>query len=586
MQRESSPPAASTSDAPSGAPAAAPAAAVAAPADSSSARSTHKRPRAAVDPGTPKGDEGDAKGPVGMTPLAKKNRIDDDSPAHSQASDDGKTTPPPSSSAAPASSSRPSTPAQAGHAVVPGTEGKETRKIRERVAATKLAGQEDDSSEQKEGEGKGEERPEAKQDTVLKDAPAVEGEEKPAPAPAASAGEKDVHIAEASQSAPAATKEEKDAAETAAEVGEAAAPVQAQDEKIAEDAAEVADAVKQAPEPTPAPTPKPAVAAQPTFSNYSATASPFAAYTATASPFAAVPTPSTAPSKAIAPFEGKPSSSAPAAAEEQKPKAKSSFSASPFAAGTLPPPVPSAPSSSSSTPAPPASSSSSATPSFTKAAATTNLAAASPFSAFASTSGFAAATGSSTPKPASSGAASAFSAFSATPSAFSSAKAGGKSALDSAKTEGSASPAPTSGADDEAGEKKPVFTEQERFTGEEDEEVLHVVRAKVFVMEEGQWKERGTGPLRVNQVREGKRKEEGSEAEKVGARLVMRADATHRLLLNAPLFKEFVIEVSNDKYVRFTALQDDTPVSYMLRTGNPAAAQNLVQAVRDKVAAL
>lgn len=45
----------------------------------------------------------------------------------------------------------------------------------------------------------------------------------------------------------------------------------------------------------------------------------------------------------------------------------------------------------------------------------------------------------------------------------------------------------------------------------------------------------------------------------------MRADATHRLLLNATLFPEFSIEVSQEKYVRFAVIEDSEPISYMLR---------------------
>lgn len=89
---------------------------------------------------------------------------------------------------------------------------------------------------------------------------------------------------------------------------------------------------------------------------------------------------------------------------------------------------------------------------------------------------------------------------------------------------------------------------------------------------------------------------------------VMRADATHRLLLNAPLFREFSISVFNEKYVRFSVIEGDKPTSYMLRvrlstlapvssaalaklfspiqTGNPAGAENLVKAVQDKVSTL
>lgn len=45
----------------------------------------------------------------------------------------------------------------------------------------------------------------------------------------------------------------------------------------------------------------------------------------------------------------------------------------------------------------------------------------------------------------------------------------------------------------------------------------------------------------------------------------MRADATHRLLLNAPLFSKFSIEVSQEKYVRFVIIEASEPISYMLR---------------------
>lgn len=35
-------------------------------------------------------------------------------------------------------------------------------------------------------------------------------------------------------------------------------------------------------------------------------------------------------------------------------------------------------------------------------------------------------------------------------------------------------------------------------TGEEEEEVMHQVRGKLYVLSENQWKERGTGQLRLN----------------------------------------------------------------------------------------
>lgn len=116
-------------------------------------------------------------------------------------------------------------------------------------------------------------------------------------------------------------------------------------------------------------------------------------------------------------------------------------------------------------------------------------------------------------------------------------------------------------------------------TGEEDDDMLHSARSKLFVMSKGAWVERGTGVLKLNATK---------DSGKSGARLrmfplfsfdslcifsadcrdviaVMRADATHRLLLNATLFSKFSIEVNQEKYVRFAIIEGSEPISYMLR---------------------
>ncbi|GAA6047158.1 hypothetical protein JCM3770_006928 [Rhodotorula araucariae] len=532
------------------------------PAEAAPERTRHKRPRAAVDPGTPKGDGDEGKGLAGLTPAAKKGRVEDEDDVASDT--DRATTPPPPTKT---SASRPSTPSNPAAPVgLPTTEGKDTKQLRERVEAMKPPGQT--------GEADDESAP-AAHDTDVEIAEVADE----VSASAAKLGdeqdekeERDVEIAEVAaevgksaenlanederqeQEAASTIAEDasKQAADVAAEVGESAAEVQAEDEKIADIASEVADAAKAAPEPTPAPTPKPtATGSQPTFTNYSSTASPFSAFASSASPLASVSTPP------------KP------AAEEQKPKAKSAFSASPFLSSSVPPAVPAASTSMSEQKLGATPAAERPTTPFTKAAPTTDLAAASPFSGFASTSGFASAG-----KP---GGSSAFSAFSTAPSAFSSvpstpAKAGlSDEGTDSAK-EGSA-PAPEEGE----GQKR-IYTEQETVTGEEEEQIVHSVRCKLYAMHEGQWAERGTGVLKLNETKKAE--------DKKGARLLMRADATHRLLLNTPLFAAFSIEVHSEKYVRFSAIEGSTPTSYMLRTGNPTAASTLVKAVQDKVATL
>lgn len=49
----------------------------------------------------------------------------------------------------------------------------------------------------------------------------------------------------------------------------------------------------------------------------------------------------------------------------------------------------------------------------------------------------------------------------------------------------------------------------------------------------------------------------------------MRADATHRLLLNATLFSKFEVEITGDKYVRFVIIEGAETISYMLRVRFP-----------------
>lgn len=206
--------------------------------------------------------------------------------------------------------------------------------------------------------------------------------------------------------------------------------------------------------------------------------------------------------------------------------------------------------------------------------------AASPFGAFASTSGFAgagaagAAKAKPTPKPVTSGS-NGFGAFSgAASSPF--ATFGSAASTPKEEKEGDGEKAEAEAQPEEA---KRVFKEQEGewaasadeflsqmsvadsgsvavITGEEDEEVLHSVRSKLYAMVDGGWVERGAGLFKLNGV-----PGSGSSA----ARLVMRADATHRLLLNAPLFAKFAIDVFQEKYVRFVVIEGAGPISYMLR---------------------
>lgn len=104
-------------------------------------------------------------------------------------------------------------------------------------------------------------------------------------------------------------------------------------------------------------------------------------------------------------------------------------------------------------------------------------------------------------------------------------------------------------SEDDAGFKSPLaqeedkqderFYEQQLETGEEDEETEYSCRAKLYnyaLREDGkkEWRERGLGILRLNVSKPAPDDPEG----KLKARFLMRADGSHRVVLNTPVKKE------------------------------------------------
>jgi Ran-binding protein 3 len=80
-------------------------------------------------------------------------------------------------------------------------------------------------------------------------------------------------------------------------------------------------------------------------------------------------------------------------------------------------------------------------------------------------------------------------------------------------------------------------------TGEEGEENLYTGRAKLYAFVKntegkGEWKERGVGSFKVNAS-------EDPDSGKLKARFVMRADGSHRVVLNSPLQK--ALKIGNPK---------------------------------------
>ncbi|KAJ7491942.1 hypothetical protein FB451DRAFT_1122571 [Mycena latifolia] len=125
---------------------------------------------------------------------------------------------------------------------------------------------------------------------------------------------------------------------------------------------------------------------------------------------------------------------------------------------------------------------------------------------------------------------------------------------------------------------KPVLTEQEFTTGEEDEETLHQVRGKLFSLVDGtQWKERGTGTLKLNV-----RRSDGG-----GARLVMRKEAVYTVLLNVTLFRGMRCTLAQDpRYLRLSVLEGGVATHYNLRVASAKAAQELLNEINANLPAV
>ncbi|KAJ7580135.1 hypothetical protein C8J56DRAFT_865843 [Mycena floridula] len=121
---------------------------------------------------------------------------------------------------------------------------------------------------------------------------------------------------------------------------------------------------------------------------------------------------------------------------------------------------------------------------------------------------------------------------------------------------------------------KIVLTEQEMTTGEEEEETIHQVRGKLYSLADGAWKERGTGLLKLN-VR---------ASDGAGARLVMRKEAVHSLLLNVTLFKGMRCDLAQDpRYVRISVIEAGSSIHYNLRFANAKIAQELVEEIKGNL---
>lgn len=135
-------------------------------------------------------------------------------------------------------------------------------------------------------------------------------------------------------------------------------------------------------------------------------------------------------------------------------------------------------------------------------------------------------------------------------------------------------------AEKESGKVFSTTSEVAMVTGEEDESTQYQsARAKLFVMDGSEWKERGVGTLRLNTKTD-------AADERLSVRMVMRSDAVHRLILNVSLFPDMSVTLAQDKFIRFSAFEDGKPRHYTVRTGNPTQGRELHQQIVDAISML
>lgn len=109
-------------------------------------------------------------------------------------------------------------------------------------------------------------------------------------------------------------------------------------------------------------------------------------------------------------------------------------------------------------------------------------------------------------------------------------------------------------------------------TGEEGEQTIFNRHGKLYWYHENAWVERGVGPFKLNVTRPGNENtaDYNENEAKKQARFIMRALATHRVVLNAPIFKEMKItgregKEPTGKSIMFPVLVDGRMVSHMLK---------------------
>lgn len=120
------------------------------------------------------------------------------------------------------------------------------------------------------------------------------------------------------------------------------------------------------------------------------------------------------------------------------------------------------------------------------------------------------------------------------------------------------------------------FKEAPVQTGEESDDELFRERAKLYDLETAEngtsrWKERGVGTLKVNRHLESNK-----------ARLIMRTEATLKVILNSPIFEGFKFDRATERSLRFPGYDPEDPekrLTFLVRFSTREISEQLVEAV-------
>lgn len=134
--------------------------------------------------------------------------------------------------------------------------------------------------------------------------------------------------------------------------------------------------------------------------------------------------------------------------------------------------------------------------------------------------------------------------------------------------------------------KKVDLEKQEVKSGEENEETLFQIKAKVYQIDLADskmgWKERGFGIIKINKFKE-------RVSELYTSRIVMRQNGNFKLILNVPIVKGFKVlkgipsSLSADKFIRLQMIENGKPIQYAVKVGQADNALKLFETIEKQI---